>query len=174
MLTVLDVIDDAVKIGLGGAIAWLISRGSKTHEFEKERRRRKQDCLERVIEDFDEHLAAFDAWCIACRTHRTVTDKKDNPALEKTTLAQVNVRHDASKEAETKFVRSQSKLIVFGFDQSAAALEAYRLKLNGFAVVVHGLRSGEEKQETYHSGRADLKKYADTFRDSVTQVFASL
>jgi hypothetical protein len=174
MITFLEVLDDAVKIGLGGGIAWLISRRSRSHEFEKERRRRKQDCLERVIEDLDEQQSAFDAWCIACRTNRTVVDKKDDPALEKKTLISVNEKHDVSKAAEIKFIRSRSKLIVFGFDQCAAALDAYHTQLLRFAVVVHALRAGEEKLETYHAGRADLKKYADRFRESVTKAFATL
>jgi hypothetical protein len=173
-MTFLEVLDDAVKIGLGGFIGWLISKGTRSHEFEKERRRRKQDCLERVVEDLDEHQSAFYAWCSQCRSYRMVADKKDNPALEKAILVTVNKRHNVHEEAETKLIRSRSKLIVFGFDRCAAALDAYHKKLISFVVVVHNFRAGTEKLETYTAGRAEIRKYADNLRDSITKAFAGL
>jgi len=103
-----------------------------------------------------------------------VADKKENPALEKAILVNANKDHTVQKDAETKLIRSRSKLIVFGFDQCAEALNAYHTKLTSFAPVVHRFRAGEEKLEAYTAGRAEIKKYADSFRDSVTKAFASL
>jgi pilus assembly protein TadC len=59
-----DVLTDAIKIGvpslLTGLVAFFIARSSRSHEFEKERRRRKQNCLERAVEDYDPFDAGDD------------------------------------------------------------------------------------------------------------------
>jgi hypothetical protein len=56
MVTKLEVISDAVKIGLPslltGLTAFFIARATRSHEFEKESRRRRQDALEKVSDDF--------------------------------------------------------------------------------------------------------------------------
>lgn len=63
-MTLLEVLDDAIKIGIGAFSGWLIAKGGRSHEFERERRRRKQDCLERFVEDLGEHESAFDPFCV--------------------------------------------------------------------------------------------------------------
>ena len=55
-MTKLEVISDAIKIGLptllGGLIAAFTFWATRSHEREKERRRRRQDALEKVSDDF--------------------------------------------------------------------------------------------------------------------------
>ena len=60
----IEVVDSAVKIGLGAAItgvtAFFISKGNRQHEFDKEYFKRRQDLLERVSENFEEiHMLFF-------------------------------------------------------------------------------------------------------------------
>jgi hypothetical protein len=55
-VTKLEVISDAIKIGLPslltGLTAFFIARVTRSHELEKETRRRRQDALEKVSDDF--------------------------------------------------------------------------------------------------------------------------
>ena len=172
VMTVLEVLDDAVKIGLGGFIGWLIAKGTRSHEFEKERRRRKQDCLERVIEDLDEQESAFANWCASNLAHLKI--RKTQPALEKPSLISVNQNYETSDIALTKLIRSKSKLIVFGFDECAAALTAYYDKVLHLTVEISAVREGEKELEVYGPGRADTLKSANSFREAVTKAFARL
>jgi hypothetical protein len=55
-VTKLEVISDAIKIGLPslltGLTAFFIARATRSHEREKESRRRRQDALEKISDDF--------------------------------------------------------------------------------------------------------------------------
>ncbi len=174
-MTFLEVLDDAVKIGLGGLTGWLIAKGTRSHEFEKERRRRKQDCLERVVEDLDEQQSAFGDWCVNCLTYRKITEQKEkNPAMEQQSLKLVNHSNENSELARTKLIRSHSKLIVFGFHECAAALLAYNSKLLTFRVVVTAVRQSQKEMAEYSSGRDELRKCVDNIRATVTKAFEIL
>jgi hypothetical protein len=173
-VTFLEVLDDAVKIGIGGFTGWLIARGTRSHEFEKERRRRKQDCLERVIEDLDEQQSTFDALCVTSLALRNLREKKGDPTLEQALLKDVNQANKESEVARTKFIRSRSKLIVFGFEKCADSLKAYNSKLLNFRVSLGAVRDGKQELEVYASGRTELAKLVVSFRAEVTKAFATL
>jgi len=53
-----QVLDDFIKIGLPSlctaVVAFLIAKFTRSHDFEKEPKRRKQDFLERAAEPMDE------------------------------------------------------------------------------------------------------------------------
>lgn len=59
-----EVLSDAIKIGvpslLTGLTAFLIARTTRGHEFEKERRRRRQELIERSLDDFEGTHAKFE------------------------------------------------------------------------------------------------------------------
>src|SRR4030095_7827553 len=63
-----QVADDFIKIGLSGIfaalVALLIAKFSRSHEMEKERRRRRQDTFEKSVGEFQ-------------AAHQTVTDVID-------------------------------------------------------------------------------------------------
>jgi hypothetical protein len=135
-MTWLEVIDDAVKIGLGGFLGWLVTKGSRSHEFEKERRRRKQDCLERVVEDLDETESSIDMLMATAAV--LVRARKENwhELQQAYAVQKMNENYEASTGAETKLYRSRSKLMVFGFVGCAKALEAYHSKILSYVRVV--------------------------------------
>ncbi len=172
-VTFLEVLDDAVKIGLGGFAGWLIAKGTRSHEFEKERRRRKQDCLERVIEDLDEQESAFAAWRVSS-LNRLTQKKKGNPDMELATMKDTIEDHKKHEVAVTKLNRSRSKLIVFGFDECAASLRDYQEKVMEFMVVVNDVVNNKKELEDYASGAPEVTKCADNFRAAVTKAFATL
>lgn len=53
MITLLDVIDSAVKIGLGAVIGVIAAKQQHSLELRKDALRRRQDALERIVEDFE-------------------------------------------------------------------------------------------------------------------------
>ena len=80
-----EVLSDAIKIGvpslLTGLTAFFIANSTRGHEFEKERRRRRQELIERSLEDFEtvhaklERLAnLYQAFCAADEPHENDTD----------------------------------------------------------------------------------------------------
>ena len=173
-MTFLDVLDDAVKIGLGGFIGWLISKTTRSHEFEKERRRRKQDCLERVIEDLDEQQFAFYDWYIASMAYHNLKTRNASPATQAKALTAFTDGYQTQDRALTKLIRSQSKLIMFGFDECATALRAYYEQTMSVGGKVHDLQQGQMKAEDFAPFRTDLLTSADSFRSTITKAFATL
>ena len=168
-----EVVDTALKIGLPAAIAAtaaiLVSRAAQSHDFEKERRRRKQDCLEGAIEDFDEcDLASDEFWILS----HTATSFMDNP--DPNLRFQMGERLAASIEkteaAEVKFRRSRSKLIVFGFQRCADALEAYCFAVSKEKVALQPMRDRGEGWETPLSQAHEERiSAALAFRDAVVR-----
>jgi hypothetical protein len=69
MVTKLDVISDAIKIGLpvlgAGLIAAFTFFATRSHEREKETRRRRQDALEKISDDFQ--AACSNLWDLAMK-----------------------------------------------------------------------------------------------------------
>jgi hypothetical protein len=174
MLTFLDVLDDAVKIGLGGFIGWLISRGTRSHDFEKERRRRKQDCLERVVEDLDEAESSVDALAVSV-VSQTEIDKTSDALGYSLQLQMTNERLDANRAAEVKLYRSRSKLVVFGFTRCSEALEAYHAEFLSYrAFLGQRLTEGTTTIENQLSEREKLLTCVQQIRDSVTAAFSTL
>jgi hypothetical protein len=48
-VTLLEIISDAVKIGMGSFTGWLIVRSTRSHESKKELRRRSQAVIEQLV-----------------------------------------------------------------------------------------------------------------------------
>jgi hypothetical protein len=173
-VTLLEVIDDAVKIGLGSLFGWVIARGARETEFEKERRRRKQDCLERVMEDLDESEASIDAllksglWAVGIG-ERSV--KYSQQALED--LARDSEKNEA---ATTKLLyRSKTKLIVFGFPECAAALDQYHMAILDFRTALSASRSDPEKDiNKFLESRENLMRLLNALRAALTKAFKTL
>jgi len=97
-VTKLEVISDAIKIGLPslltGLTAFFIARATRSHELEKESRRRRQDALEKISDDFQ---AAYFSLEDLLANYSTYVSFWNDP-----------VRHTAAK----------------GFWKSAAAIDA--------------------------------------------------
>lgn len=172
-MTFLDVLDDAVKIGFGGISAWLIAKGSRAHEFEKERRRRKQDCVEQAIENLAEQISAHDGFCLSSLSYGKSREMGNHPELEKVLATNVKQSRAQSNLALTKLDRSRIKLIAFGFDECAASLQVYRGALLDFNSVLEDVRNSKAP-EIYAKERATLRKSAESVRQALAKAFATL
>jgi hypothetical protein len=171
-----EVLSDLVKIGvpslLTGTAAFFIARSTRLHDFEKERRRRKQDCLERAIEDFDECQSAFDnLWSVSV----TVPLFKHEAAHFVAVLSDANEAGDRLDAAQLKFGRNKSKLSVFGFEECAEALKRYDLAIARMKVALLPVREGKEgAKEASQDNLDELFLCGDIFRDSVASALKQL
>jgi hypothetical protein len=173
-MTFLEVLDDAVKIGLGGLIGWFISKGARSHEFEKERRRRKQDCLEGLVEDLDEAESSLQDLSIGVAV-QVESMHEDDAAAQTRAMRLTNERHDANTAAMTKLYRSRSKLIVFGFVACANALEAYEREALKYRVLLNEMRGGGKKSvDDEVSANRNVINRGDDLRGAVTEAFKTL
>jgi hypothetical protein len=169
-MTVIELLDDIVKIGFGWFGGWLIAKATRAHEFEKERRRRKQDCLEHVVEDLDESLSAIDD--LAAISHTVAEVAKDpNKTLYTKALGEANTKIDSSNAALTKFRRWQSKLIVFGFERCAEATDQYHTATLAYHVGLGSVRQGNQEKQ---SERQAVLQSANEVRAKIAQAFKTL
>ncbi len=80
-VTKLEVISDAIKIGLPslltGLTALFIARATRSHEVEKESRRRSQDALEKISDDFQ---AAYSSLVDLLPSYYAYLSLRDEPA----------------------------------------------------------------------------------------------
>jgi hypothetical protein len=176
-MTWADVAADAIKIGVPSLLTALtaifVARGSRSHEFEKERRRRKQDCLERVMEDLDTCQAAATALfssTAALMITRDASAVQVNDALED--LNRVTDQLALSQNALTRWV---SKLSVLGFGDLAAAVEKYDFAISFLHVQMAPVRSAQpgamEKADEAFKEAVILR---NSVRDMAKKAFDSL
>jgi hypothetical protein len=171
-----EVLSDLIKIGvpslLTGTAAFFIAKSTRLHDFEKERRRRKQDCLERAIEDFDECQSALDnLWSVS----QTVPLFKHEAAQFVAVLNDANEAGDSLDAAQVKFGRNRSKLSVFGFDECAEALKSYDFAIARMKVTLLPVREGKEgAKEASHESLDRLFVCGHAFRDAVATALKQL
>ena len=125
MTTGYDVLNDLIKIGVPsiatGATAFLIARAARSHDFEKERRRRKQDFLEAVADtfaDFQQKLQSSFSHTLAVFNPRPGVEEAARHAIERDSRQADREMQDA----QTKLVGFQTKLRLLGFADCADML----------------------------------------------------
>lgn len=125
--TTIEVIDTAVKIGLGGAITLLgtiaVAKLNHGHEHAKEKRKRHYDALESVGADVEEithvslrYWALIIEWVRNNEQDLDLTDKRKDE-LEKT-------KDDLFNQFKCLTV-AESKLLLLGLNESASLVREY-------------------------------------------------
>jgi len=125
--TTIEVIDTAVKIGLGGAITLigtlLVTKLNHSHDHSKEKGKRHYDALESVGADVEEithvslrYWALIIEWVRNHSQGLDLTDKRKEE-LEKT--------KDDLFDSFKSLTVAESKLLLLGLDEPAKLLRAY-------------------------------------------------
>jgi hypothetical protein len=140
--------------------------------LDKERRRRKQDCLEQVIEDLDSSRTALDDVSSMSMTVRSFV-KNPNQNLRVKSLEYLGAAREKSESALEKLNRSESKLIIFGFEKCAEALNKYHGAALGFTVEVTPFNEGGD-EGTFVSARERLWECAGAMRAEIGKAFETL
>jgi hypothetical protein len=128
-----QVLDDFIKIGLPAlctaSVALLIAKFTRSHDFDKERRRRKQDLFEQLAEPFDDLTMRMESVLSSEETVRKVDAQLKTRATE-SLLNDL----DLLDEATLKFGRIETKVQFFDLADCVKAFKTHQhntLKLKG-------------------------------------------
>jgi hypothetical protein len=144
-MTILDVIDDAIKIGLGALIGlW----GARLH-YGRERRKEKSDrqivAIQKIGEDFmAAHTAAID---LSVEVRTAIVQLRRHPSSA-----------DAGKLIRAQILSTESRLAVLGLEQCQQALWNYYANLKNLFEKM----SGTNDQAIQEAARA-LQETEKTF-----------
>lgn len=124
-MTWLEIMDSAVKIGLGaliaGASAWMLARGQYSHDLRKSKVTREFELLKDIAEKVERFThSALKYWAISADWHRA---RRANPrAIESANLL------EAKKELFSRFnelTSAEAFLLLLGQQDAQAHLRAY-------------------------------------------------
>lgn len=124
-MTWLEIIDSAVKIGLGaliaGASAWLLARGQYSHDLRKGKVSREFELLKDIAEKVERFThSALKYWAISADWHRARRTNPDAPKSDNLLATQ--------KELFGKFnelTSAEAFLLLLGQKDAQAHLRAY-------------------------------------------------
>jgi len=166
-----QVLDDFIKIGLPSlctaSAALLIAKFTRSHDFEKERRRRKQDFLEQIAEPLDDLTMRMESVLSSEETVRSVDDPLKLRASE-LFLKEL----DLLDEAELKFGRIETKLALAGFPECLEAFRAHRhctTKLQGAV-----LARSQGREDTVAGACKAWWQTESEFRHKIVSAFRAL
>jgi hypothetical protein len=145
----------------------------RSHDFEKERRRRKQDCLERVVEDLDENQSTLDSFIAFSFTAKEFKNN-ENAALRNRSLQIMNEEGSKHAAAQTKLNRSLTKLIVFGFPNCSKLLDAYDTACSNLKVATNNLRDDEGTREQFDAARTTVLTRRQALTDAISAAVLGL
>ena len=126
MTGALDIIDTAVKVGLGALIGgfstYYISRLNHDKEMEKDRLRRKREVLEKITEKLDcfAHQVR-NYWALLADWHTLSESEADRSDLEQ----KIKQGEDALYNAFHDLTSAESSLLLLGEKQASTALTNY-------------------------------------------------
>ena len=125
--TVIEVVDTAIKIGLGGVIGFFgtfaVTKLNHSHDLNKEKIKRRYDTLEQVathIEEFS-HVA-LKYWALVAESVRFESDGKKWPKERSDQLDIVKAEYFS--EAKNVTV-AESKLLLLGLEKTSMKLRDY-------------------------------------------------
>jgi hypothetical protein len=143
-MTYLDVIDSAVKIGLGSALTIAGAHLSARGDWKRERHRRKLDALEELAADFE--------------TANNVIRDASRDVEERARSALSFNREDVDKPFARmrQLIGSvETRLQLMGMTDAIEKLRAYNSALHKFSVAsIHPEKEDELKDATLHWARA--------------------
>jgi hypothetical protein len=127
MVTSLEILDTAVKVGLGALITagsgYVLARLNHTREAEKERIRRRRELLEKIAEQVETFShAALRYWALVTEWARYEEREKDMPE-DRLTMAE-----DARLELFNAFrelTSAEAKLLLLGENTAQTLLRDY-------------------------------------------------
>jgi hypothetical protein len=110
--TGLDVLADAVKIGLGATVALIGTTLARRDEWKKDRLRNRLQAIERVGEEFDAGFHKFADY---------MTDALAKKALD----IRVDTPLELLEEGRRGLFRAEALLMIMGAKEACAAIHAY-------------------------------------------------
>jgi hypothetical protein len=120
-----DVFADALKIGLpilGTLVAVWIARSS---ELKKDRRRRRQDALEKIVDNFEAGHTSVGRMLEAFTTYASISREPQNAAQMKHCLEEAEHRTRAYMQAKETLFAVIGRVQMIGLPECSVALDRY-------------------------------------------------
>ncbi|EKF9517700.1 hypothetical protein ACUULL_003677 [Vibrio cholerae] len=125
-MTIVEVIDSAIKIGLGATIAWLstysLTKLNHSREDEVRAKTRDEEMIIQISGDFGEYIQYFDEYFSRLDSIRTNFElgKLDNKSWELIWKGLETMEHDGRlMKARHKLMRARSTLELLGLKDSS-------------------------------------------------------
>ncbi|EAA6274353.1 hypothetical protein DU195_17660 [Salmonella enterica subsp. enterica serovar Telhashomer] len=147
MTTWVEVVDTAVKIGLGGIITltgtFIISRMNHKHEFNKDKNRRYYDCLEVVSEQIEDMThVSLRYWALVIEWVRN--NEQYGLGLTEKRQEELNKTKSDLFDQFKNLTVAESKLLLLGLTESSLFLRDYGDYL-------------KEMRRNYYDGKPNIK-----------------
>jgi hypothetical protein len=128
MVTPLDIVDTAVKIGLGalisGVAAYFIAKLNHDREAQKAQTTRKRDLLEGIAEQVESFThTALKYWAL---TRERATYERDGDEMPETRFSEwQNISSVALRDSYKEMTNAEAKLLLLGEDECQKLLREY-------------------------------------------------
>ncbi|ATI48417.1 TPA: hypothetical protein I7203_21585 [Vibrio vulnificus] len=148
-ITYMEILDTAVKIGLGalisGATTWKITQLQHKNDDEKQRRARKLESLESVaeqVEVFSHHSMVYWARIVDFTRRKSSGSKLSEDFLKELNEARTNL-YRSYKNLNS----AESKLLLLGLSDSQQSLRAFGEAVSSFYAEVYVGEHGKPLEE---------------------------
>jgi hypothetical protein len=174
-VTQLEVISDAIKIGLPvlgtGLIAILIARATRSYELEKESRRRRQDALEKISDDFQ--AACFRLWDLAIK-YSTYRESLNDPETRIAHFTELFESGGAIDAAIEDLHRIRGRLKLHGLKKCEEALVEFLNQTIAFRKMLKLPPEPMAKKEVIGEKIYELKHLQDAVERLLADAFETL
>lgn len=152
------------------AVVLLVARWNRSHDLEKERRRRKQDFIEKVVSDFDnlQVLLQETLKLTLALSNTPMPETARNAIIEELQSTMEDV-----DEAHLQLSRLPGKLRLLDYDDCADKLEALDLQATMFKQVLIMARKNGETEELASRFQYFIGD-TQSLRDSLKQRYSQL
>lgn len=171
----LDIVDTAVKIGLGSAItgiaSFILSKNTQTHDKEKARVQRERELLEQTADEFEAFsYSVFSYWALMAEWNRFKRGSKEFPEDRKQLLDEARRDYFVTAKGLTS---AEAKLLLLGKNDSQKLLRAFADLLREFRRKVFERSTAYEEQEL-QDWREKILDARQKFFESLSNSFARL
>jgi hypothetical protein len=165
MVTTIDVINSAVKIGLGALISglatYLVAKSSRDKTIAKERAQRKRDMLEAVAQHVSAfHNAALGYWAAVTNWLAFTPPNEPMAEIKHAELGRLGQKVSVT---DAELVTADAKLLILGEMKSHTLLRDY-----GKSIVHFRVETVAARQITV----AQLEEYRETINKTLDAFFA--
>lgn len=175
MITQLEILDSAVKIGLGALIAagstYLLAKQSHSRELEKDHIRRKRELLESVAEQVESftHLA-LRYWALSGDWMRC---KRDERAISEDRLKELDRTRMALFDSFKEVTNGEAKLLLLGLKEAQLSLRAYGDTVTELrkALSINNTITSEESLQNW---RSRILETRETFFQDLSRAYQRL
>ncbi len=172
MLNGWEILDTAVKIGLGAIIGgistYYVSKLTHDKEMEKERRRRRRELLEEVASKCDSFARQVrDYWALMADWLDAKNPKKELPEHKKKILNSQQKFYDSFHDLTS----AEGRLLLLGEKAAQEKLRSYGKQAQEFYAKVHLNSSGIDTKEM-EEYRNRLRAHHETFFELLSDIYS--